>query len=277
MADDGLPSGYKYATPTPKAATMPQATAPAAPTGLPSGYRPAPPPQQQTVKPPAPPAAQATGPAGNLLSIMGPGWDPLPQSADDWTTRFANDVLLHASPTLRAQSAQADPRMSMAAKVTADTAGQLNPTQLLNRVPVVGPALQGAVQEGVRSYMDGRQGWDLASDTGKGALAGLLSMGITSPEVIKHAATVGVPAAAGYLWGGDLSHLVGGGMAGRMFLDPMAEALKARIGQINLPSLPPSAAQAVQNLIMGPASTLIQDGRGNPQPPPQPGFGYPGN
>ena len=164
-------------------------------------------PQTAPPPPPPPPPVQAQGPPGNFLSLRGPGWDPLPQSVDDWTNRFANDVLLHASPTLRAASAQADPRMSTAAKVTADTAGQLNPAQLLNRVPVV-PVLpsQGAAQEGIRSYMDGRQGWDLASDTGKGALAGLLSMGVTSPSAMRYAATVGVPSAAGYFLGGDLSH-----------------------------------------------------------------------
>ena len=161
--------------------------------------------------------------------------------------------------------------------MSADIAGQFNPAALLNGVPGAGP-FQGAAQEGVRSYVDGRQGWDLRrAIAGKGALAGLISQGLTSPEVMKHAVTTGLPAAAGYLFGGDLSHSLYGGMAGKLFLDPMADALKARIGQINLPSLPPGAAQAMQNLVMGPASTLIQAGRENPLGSPLPGFGYPGN
>jgi hypothetical protein len=179
--------------------------------------------------------------------------------------------------TLRARREQMNQRMSTPAKLVADTLGQINPTQALRAVPGVGPMLQGAAQEGIRGYAAGEPWQGYTSDAAKGALAGLLGQGLTSPQMMSHltnkAVTVGAPAALGYMMGGDFEHTLGGALVGKEVLEPLADKLK-EWGATG--SIPDAAKAAIQNLIIGGGATLTQAGR-DTQPPPQPGFGYGGN
>jgi hypothetical protein len=180
--------------------------------------------------------------------------------------------------TLRAQREAVNQRMGTGAKIGADIVGQLNPTQLVNAyAPGVGPALQGATQEGVRGYAAGEPWPSIASDAAKGGAAGLISQGVSSPRALAQlggsAVETGVPAAAGYLWGGDIEHTLAGGLIGSQVLRPVGDTIREWGKDATFSD---ATKQAIQNLILGGGATLTQAGRDN-QVPPLPGFGYPGS
>ena len=184
--------------------------------------------------------------------------------------------------TLRAQRAQTDARMGTGAKVGADILGQFNPAALLNAVPggrVVGPALQGGAQEAVRSYAAGNPWSTIGTDTGMGLASGAVGGSFNTPKAIGQglgkAAEVGIPGALGYLTGGEnaMEHGLIGGLLGSRFFEPASKAIEGAGERLN-EFAGPKTKQALQNLLMGGASSMIQS---NPTPPPLPFFGYPGN
>ena len=217
---------------------------------------------------------------------------PGSQAVHDFSNRLTNNVtnnlsdpIVSAFPgqpdlaTLRAQRAQADARMGTGAKVGADILGQFNPTALLNAVPGAGPVLQGAAQQGIRSAAGGQDGRTIAADTVMGGAGGLLGGAFNTPKAIGQglgkAAEVGIPGALGYLTGGEnaVEHGLIGGLLGSRFFEPASKAVEGYGDKLN-EFAGPKAQQALQNLIMGGASSMIQN---NPQPPPLPFFGYPGS
>jgi hypothetical protein len=73
-------------------------------------------------------------------------------SWQDWNSVAANESSMGTLPGLRAQAEAARQRLSPSMAASADfVGGVLSPTQLLNRVPVVGPAAAGALHEGIKS------------------------------------------------------------------------------------------------------------------------------
>lgn len=216
---------------------------------------------------------------------------PGSQAVHDWSNRLTNDVTNNLSDpivsalgggdlaTLRAQREQANQRMGTASKVTADIAGQFNPAALANRVPFFGPALQGGTQEAVRSYAAGNSWPTIATDTGMGLASGAVGGAFNTPKALAQAggkaAEVGIPGALGYLTGGEnaVEHGLIGGLLGSRFFEPASKAIEGAGEKLN-EFAGPKTQQALQNLLMGGASSMIQS---NPQPPPLPFFGYPGS
>jgi hypothetical protein len=216
---------------------------------------------------------------------------PGSQAIHDWQNRATNNMSLNLGDpltaaaggpdlaTLRAQRDAVNQRMGPVAKTTADIVGQANPTQLLNAVPFAGPALQGATQEGIRSYAAGRDWPTIRADTAMGGAGGAVAGTFNTPKAIGQAlgkaTEVGVPAAVGYLTGGEsaVEHGLIGGVLGSKFFEPAGKAVEG-VGERLNELAGPNTKAALQNLLMGGASSFIQN---NPQPPPMPFFGYPGN
>jgi hypothetical protein len=131
-----------YQTPTFQNATKPQADAPAA---APDASAPAPVQtggeqyQTPTFKKAVVPQETTGQPA------TGGSWQ-------DWNSVAANESSMGTLPGLRAQAEAARKRLSPSMAASADFAGSvLSPTQLLNRVPGVGPVAAGALHEGIKS------------------------------------------------------------------------------------------------------------------------------
>ena len=143
-------------------------------------------------------------------------------------------------PALRLQRAQMNQRMPTQDKAAADFVGQFNPSLFLRSIPAVGPIAQGAVQEGVKGYAQGEQWPQIERDALVGAGGGALSGAVSTPKALGTtlgaALTSGVPAAAGWLYGGKVDDVLGGlggpaggagaALTGKYLLDPWNEAIK---------------------------------------------------
>ena len=152
---------------------------------------------------------------------------------------------------------------TIGAKIGADIVGQLNPTQALNLVPGVGPTLQGATQEGFWSWAGGNDPRTIAADTALGGAGGTAAKVFGSPkalgDTLATGTEIGVPAALGYLTGGE--HAVEQGALGailgsRFFQALAADAVKSA-GETVDEWAGPKARQALQNLIMGTGSSPL--------------------
>ena len=215
---------------------------------------------------------------------------PARRRSHDFTNRLMNNITNNtADPivsalgggdlaTLRAQREQTNQRMGTGAKVGADILGQFNPAVLANRVPLFGPAIQGGAQEGLRSYAAGNSWPTIATDAGLGIGSGVIGGALNTPKALAQAgsklADAAVPAALGYLTGGEraVEHGLIGGFLGSTVYSPVSKAIEKygdKLGEL----AGPKTQQALQNLLMGGASSAIQS---NPPPPPLPFFGYGG-
>jgi hypothetical protein len=205
------------------------------------------------------------------MSWSGSTWFPSSQTVHDVQDRLTNNSLYGAAdpitaavgggdlPTLRAQREQMNAQMPVAAKATADIGAQFMPQNiLLNRFG--GPALQGAVQQGLQSF---DQGNDLAT-AGKDAVIGgalgkvaQVGSGVFDPKSLGWAfgkAIENAPAAAGLKFGG-----FGGGWAADRFskgvVEPAARRVEDFVGNY-MPDLP-FARTLVQNAIIGGGQTAL--------------------
>jgi hypothetical protein len=113
----------------------------------------------------------------------------MPQSVQDFDTTATNEAMAYTLPGLRAQAEAARKRLSPEAAAAADfTGATLSPTQLLNRVPVVGPELAGAAHEGIKSavtnWKPDESWWDygknVSEDTALGGVSGLVAHGLAT-------------------------------------------------------------------------------------------------
>jgi hypothetical protein len=210
----------------------------------------------------------------------------------DFSNRLTNNVtnnlsdpVVSAFPgqpdlaTLRAQREQVNQRMSTPVKAGADILGQFNPAALANRVPLFGPAIQGGTQEGVRSYAAGNSWPTILTDAGIGTASGVVGGALNTPKALAQVggklADAAIPGALGYLTGGEsaVEHGLIGGFLGSTVYSPVSKAIEKygdKLGEL----AGPKTQQALQNLLMGGASSVIQS---NPTPPPLPFFGYPGS
>ena len=199
------------------------------------------------------------------------GWFPGSQAAHDFQNRFSNDALGGLADnitstvgggdlaTLRTQRQQADARLTPLEKTGTDIAAQFYPTnQFLNRIPYAGPMVQGAVQEGAKSYGAGNDWSTIRSDAVKGGAAGLgTQIGanvLTSPGIAAKALGLGFPGLLGTFGLGEHGFL--GGYLANKALEPTAEAISKSGG-----SLWGVARSALQSLLMGGLSSAKQQGR----------------
>jgi hypothetical protein len=292
MADDGLPSGYKYASPTAAApASTPQATAPAAPTGLPSGYKPpAAPASTQNQQPPPPPVTPPPPPPANSAAQDDGGWlhwlatkglgQDYQRSIEKGMTLGLGDAITggimgtgKAAVTgdtsaisdeiarQRADTAAARERIGPVGQAATDVVSQFMPAQrLLGSAPYVGSILQGGVQDATNAYGEGKSWSDIMNAGLTGGATGAAASTLTNPTVLHSLLKYGPPAA-----------VVGG--AGHAFLPEFhggwaGAVLSPFVGNERLDKVTdwaadkaaslvsnPAARQALQNLIIGGSSS----------------------
>jgi hypothetical protein len=205
------------------------------------------------------------------------GWMPSSQTVHNVTDRMFNNVLWGGadpitaaasnyynpgSPnlvTLRAQRQQMDASMSPAAKAVADTGAQFSPTnQNINRIPVIGPMVQGAVLEGGKSFGAGNDTPTALNDAARGAVTGLGSQVAANTalnpwawgQIAGHTIDKAAPLGIGLMGHGF------GGLIARDAAKPYADAIRDWGARTAGPGWS-EAARAVQNLLFG-AAPLVQ-------------------
>jgi hypothetical protein len=209
------------------------------------------------------------------------GWMPSSQTVHNVTDRLFNNVLWGTadpitaaasnyynpgSPdlaTLRAQRQQMNAQMSPGEKAVADIGAQFSPTnQNINRIPVIGPTAQGALQHGVQSYNEGNDVPTALNDAARGAVSALGSQvaanTMLNPNVWGQIAghTIDKVAPLGI---GLMGHGLGGLIA-RDAAKPYADAIRDWGARTAGPGWS-AAASALQNLLYGGASTYQQQQR----------------
>ena len=146
-------------------------------------------------------------------------------------------------PALRLQRARMNQQMPTQDKAAADFVGQFNPSLFLRSIPAVGTIAQGGVQEGVKGYAQGESWPQIGKDAAVGAASGAASGAISTPDALGTtlgaAATSGLPAMAGWLYGGKVDDVLGGlggpaggagaAITGKYLLDPWNEAIKKAV------------------------------------------------
>jgi hypothetical protein len=233
------------------------------------------------------PANGATAPAapGDFWSLTGPGWGgPSSQQVSDWVTvAGSNQPYAAAYKRATGQQTPADlvklqadveaarQRLGPWGAGSADFVGSTaNPTNLLTRIPVVGPGFAGATQSAFKDYGAGKDWSTIGKDAAVGFGIGEGSLGLVQPAVAKNILArltdVGGSTLAGSLlghsWGGEFS--VPGMIGAKDFLKSTAE----RVGGFAESALDnPTTRQALQQLLYGGALTAKPDAM-----PPLPGF-----
>jgi hypothetical protein len=165
-------------------------------------------------------------------------------------------------PALRAQREQMNQQMGPGARLGADVAAQFSPTgQVLNRVPYLGPALQGAGQAGITAYNEGKDWPTIGQDTALGLLTGVGSQAASQavrPSVVRNVAGYGLETAPGAVLGthlGGLEHgLIGAALGPMTPLHKVGEAIRGLWPDADWTS----ARKAFQNLLMGTGSSAIE-------------------
>jgi len=226
MAEDPVGDLVKHLTPAKAAPVQTPSTDASAATAPPPVQTPQPVASTNAAAPP--PAAT---PEGSFWSLYGPGWGSSQQLGDFTTVagsnfplqpavqRFGSDVLgIGSRPDfvrLKADADAARRRLGPAGSLGADAvATYTNPAAPLNVIPYVGPGLATGIQQGVKSYGEGKDLPTVGVDAGKGFAAGETSLGLahtlTSPTVGRfvgqRAVDVGVPTALSGLLGLHLGY-----------------------------------------------------------------------
>lgn len=194
-------------------------------------------------------------PGGSFFSLFGPGWGPGSQREHNVIDRTTNNIALNtADPitsavgggdlaALRLQRARMNQQMPTQDKAVADALGQFNPSLFLRSIPAVGPIAQGAVQEGVKGYAQGESTPRILRDAAIGAASGGVGGAVSTPAALGTTLgtgiTSGLPAAAGWLYGGKVDDVLGGlggpaggagaAITGKYLLDPWNEAIKKAV------------------------------------------------
>ena len=231
----------------------------------------------------------ASAPAGSFWSWTGPGWSPTGQQVSDWATVAGSNQPYAAaynratgqqSPVdlvkLQADVQAARQRLGPWGAGSADFVGSTaNPTNLLSRVPYVGPGLAGASQEAFKDYGAGKDWPTIGKDAALGFGIGEGSLGLVQPAVAKQTISRAVDVGGGGALGALLGHGLGGewtvpGMIGAgAALHKAADWVGERAGSA-LDN--PTTRQAMQQLLYGGALTAKPDAM-----PPLPGFATMGN
>lgn len=201
------------------------------------------------------PGVSYAPPGGSFFSLFGPGWGPGSQREHNIVDRTTNNIALNTAdpitsavgggdlPALRLQRARMNQQMPTQDKAVADALGQFNPTLPLRSIPAVGPIAQGAVQEGVKGYAQGEQWPQIARDAAVGAAGGAGSGAVGTPQALGTTlgagVTSGLPAVAGWLYGGKVDDVLGGlggpaggagaAITGKYLFDPWNEAIKKAV------------------------------------------------
>ena len=201
--------------------------------------------------------------------MTGPGWSgPTGQQVSDWATVAGSNQPYAAAYSratgqqtpvdivkMRADVEAARQRLGHVGSATADFAGTtLNPTNLLTRVPAVGPGLAGAAQSAFTDYGEGKDWPTIGKDALVGGALGEASLGLVQPKIaqqgVARAVDIGGGWGAGTLlghgWGSEytIPGMLGAGAA----LHKGAEWLGGRAEQA-LDN--PTARLALQQLLYG--------------------------
>jgi hypothetical protein len=218
---------------------------------------------------PADPNAAAASPSGWGIDWSNPWYKggpalTVPQSVQDFGDIAGNEAMAQ-NP---ANYAAARARLSPEAATSADFVGNiLSPTTLLNAVPYVGPELAGGVHEGLKSYAAGNPWSTITQDTAGGGIAGLLGQGVAraAPKVLPKLTDEGLKAGITYgahkLFGGWAGGDVVKEGAGLLGLWAGLDKVGEKAGELvhHVASSAPTR-QAIQNLILGGASSMRQQG-----------------
>jgi hypothetical protein len=168
----------------------------------------------------------------------------------------------------RADTAAARERIGPVGQAATDVASQFMPAQrLLGSVPYAGQILQGGVQGATNAYGEGKSWSDIKNDALTGGASGAASM-LLDPAVVRSLVKYGPPAAvvgsAGHAFlpefhggwaGAALSPFVGNERLDKV-TDWAADKAASLVSN-------PAARQALQNLIIGGASSARDTGAGN--------------
>ena len=176
---------------------------------------------------------------------------------------------------LNADVAAARQRLGPWGSASADFVGSTaNPTNLLSRIPYVGPGLAGASQEAFKDYGAGKDWPTIGKDAAIGFGIGEGSLGLVQPAVANTIARLtdvgggaGLGALLGHNWGGEwtVPGMIGAGAALHKAADRVGEWAGSALDN-------PTARQAMQQLLYGGALTAKPDAM-----PPLPGFASMGN
>jgi hypothetical protein len=168
--------------------------------------------------------------------------------------------------TLKAQSGAERERLGPVASTMADIAGYgLSPVQLLNDVPG-GTMLGGALQEGIKSKLEGDDWMTAYKKAREGLAAGVAGSTIahvlTSPAVlgklVETGGMGGTALLAHTIFGGSPTATWLGGGAGQRWAEPIVKRVEAGASAID-----PYIQSGIKNLVRGVASS-IQQMPGNP-------------
>jgi hypothetical protein len=217
---------------------------------------------------------------GDFWSFRGPGWSPTAQGLSDWATvagaqqpyaaAYARTMGRQTPGDLvkmRADVEAARQRLGPFGATSADVAGaELNPTNLLTAVPVVGPGLAGAAQSAFTDYGWGKDPTTVGKDALLGFGAGYGTKLAASPKVAGPIVGGLTGAGGGWLAG----HLLGGGGlegAGLGSLLGLGEALRSAAkgagGWTEQALDNPETQRALQQLLYGGAFSARARNDGN--------------
>jgi len=159
---------------------------------------------------------------------------------------------------------------------SADFVGSVaNPTNLLTRVPFVGPGLAAATQSAFTDYGAGKDWPTIGKDAALGFGIGEASLGLVQPKVASTVAARLTDVGGGGLVGALLGHNWGGEwtVPGMLGVGAALHKGAERVGDWTKEALDnPTTRQALQQLLYGGAMSA------KPQSmPPVPGFAFMGN